>query len=64
VCYVSFVFIKCICLCILFVVPHCINAATGLTTYLESNNNNNNNNNDKKKKTTNVPLAKSFDVIW
>jgi hypothetical protein len=35
-----------ICLCMLFVVSYCINAATGLTTHLKFNNNNNNNNNN------------------
>jgi hypothetical protein len=34
-------FVMCICLCMLFVLPYCITTATGLTTYLQSNNNNN-----------------------
>jgi hypothetical protein len=38
---VSFVVVMCICLCVLFVVPYCINTATGFTIHLQSNNNNN-----------------------
>jgi magnesium-transporting ATPase (P-type) len=36
--FVSFVVVMCICLFMLFVVPYCITAATGLKTNLQSNN--------------------------
>jgi hypothetical protein len=45
-CDMSFVVVMCICLCMLFVVPYCITAATGLTTNLQPNNNNKNSNNN------------------